>query len=73
MSEGLPEAILWGSTAVGQDFCIKYLVWPNLGNNLKEKMFAFDTSNHYIGTLGKLICCDWNLSLPFSGEGRAEQ
>jgi len=39
MSEGLPEAILWGSTAVGQDFCIKYLVWPNLGNNLKEKMF----------------------------------
>lgn len=50
-----------GITAVGQDFCIKYLVWPNLGNNLKEKMVAFDTSNHYIGTFGKLICCDWNL------------
>lgn len=27
-----------------------------------KKVFTFDISNHYVGTLLKLIRCDWNLS-----------
>lgn len=34
---GTPRSNPVGITAVGQDFFIQYLIWPNLENNLKEK------------------------------------